>query len=247
MPKKRAVKKAKVHSKKVSKKHSKASKKTPEPVQKMEHEPVHIPLNDALRDLEKISDGKKMEQRVENIEKKESKMQKNEIEIMKEEAKIEKETEKIEKETERIEKVEKQIKKSVTVKPLSIFTMKDLNKAIVGAFVGIVAHYAFVYGKEIAKNISMTRASFLIIFSYILIIILMYETGYREVKEKRFLGILPKRATAIYLTSIIVIIIVFFLFNQLNLNDLPGLYKEISVTLVLASVGAGSADLIGKD
>src|SRR3989338_4601470 len=241
MPKKRAVKKAKASSKKQPKKHSKAAKKShsknqPDPVQKMEHEPVHIPLNEALKDLEKISEGKKIEQRVENIEKRESKMQKNEIEIMKEEAKIEKETGRIEKETEKVEKLEKQIKKSVTTKPLSIFTMKDLNKAIVGAFVGIVAHYAFIYGKEIAKNISITRASFLIAFSYILIIILMYETGYREVKEKRFLGILPKRATAIYITSIIVIIVVFFLFNQLNLDDLPGLYKEISVTLVLASV-----------
>ena len=75
----------------------------------------------------------------------------------------------------------------------------------------------------------------------------MYETGYREIKEKRFLGILPKRATAIYITSIVMIPIIFFLFNQLNFSNPVGMYKEIAVTSVLAAVGAGTADLIGRD
>ncbi|MDP3765417.1 MAG: DUF2391 family protein, partial [Nanoarchaeota archaeon] len=116
-----------------------------------------------------------------------------------------------------------------------------------GAFIGVVAHFAFVYGKEIAKDISTVRATVLIVFSYLLIIILMYETGYREIKEKRLLGILPIRATVIFVTSIIVILVIFFLFNQVDLSDLTGLYKQIAVTSVLAALGAGTADLIGRD
>ena len=104
-----------------------------------------------------------------------------------------------------------------------------------------------MYGKEIATQISTTRAAVLIIFSYVLIILLMYETGYREVKEKKLLGIFPKRATAIYITSIVIIPIIFLLFNQLNFQDPLELFKQIAVTSVLASVGAGTADLIGRD
>lgn len=74
----------------------------------------------------------------------------------------------------------------------------------------------------------------------------MYETGYREIKEKRLLGILPKRATAIYLTSVVIILVIFLLFNQINLSDITGTYKQIAVTSVLAALGAGTADLIGR-
>jgi uncharacterized membrane protein len=157
------------------------------------------------------------------------------------------EEKKIEKETEKVEKMEKEIKREVTQKPLGAISIKDISKGVVGAFIGVVAHFAFIYGKQIASDITITRATILLAFSYVLIIILMYETGYREIKEKSLLGILPKRATAIYLTSLIMIPVIFFLFSQLNLSNLAELYKQIAVTSVLASVGAGSADLIGKD
>ncbi|MBI2650523.1 DUF2391 family protein [Candidatus Woesearchaeota archaeon] len=185
-----------------------------------------------LHDLN-LAEEKKIEEKINGVEKKEA-------EIITEE-------ERIEKETEKVEKLEKDIKKEVTAKPLTKFSMKDLNKGIIGAFIGVVAHFAFIYGKEIAKDISTARATILIIFSYLLIIILMYETGYREIKEKRLLGILPKRATAIYLTSVVIILIIFLLFNQINLSDITGTYKQIAVTLILASLGAGTADLIGRD
>ena len=79
-----------------------------------------------------------------------------------------------------------------------------------------------------------------------MILLLMYETGYREIKEKKLFNILPRRATVVYVTSIIVVFVIFFLFNQINFSDLTGLYKQIAVTSVLASLGAGTADLIGR-
>ena len=166
--------------------------------------------------------------------------------LPKEEVKVMAEEKKVEEEAEKVENLEKKISKEVRSSPMAKFNVKDLNKGIIGAFIGVVAHFGFIYGKAIAQYITTTRATVLFLFSYLLIIILMYETGYRDIKEKTLLGILPKRATFVYLTSIVVVIVVFYLFNMLDLTNLNGLYKEIAVTSVLASVGAGTADLIGR-
>lgn len=233
MAKKRGKSKSKATSKKAAGKANpkkKAMAETPKPV----------PMKDALRELDILAKEKKVDDKIGAVEKKEGAIEQKEISILAEEKKIEKEAEKV-------EKIEKEIKKEVTPKPLKTIGIKDLSKGIVGAFIGVVAHFAFIYGKQIASDITMTRATILIAFSYVLIIILMYETGYREIREKRLLGILPKRATVIYLTSLIMIPVIFFLFNQLNLSNLTELYKQIAVTSVLASVGAGTADLIGRD
>ncbi len=234
MAKKRGKSKSRTISKKSVKK-----VKAPKKIKAKEFQ-KSVPVKDALKELEILSEEKKVEHKINDVEKKEEAIEKKEAAIITEEKKIEKETEKV-------EQVEREIKKVVTVKPLKKFTIKDLNKGIIGAFIGVVAHFAFISGKEIAMNISTIRATILIVFSYILIIILMYETGYREVKEKRLLGILPKRATAIYVTSIIIILVIFLLFNQINLSDITSTYKQIAVTSVLASLGAGTADLIGRD
>ena len=187
-----------------------------------------------------ISEEKKVERKIDDVEKKEEKIEEKEAEIIGEEKKIEKQTEEV-------EKLEKEIKKEVTMKPLKKLNIRDINKGIVGAFIGVVAHFAFIYGKEIAKEITVTRATILIIFSYLLTILLMYETGYREIKEKKLLGMLPMRATVIFLTSIAVILVIFLLFNQVSVGDITGLYKQMAVTSVLASLGAGTADLIGRE
>jgi len=234
MAKKRGKTKDNAISKKPAKKgkKAKAAIKAEKPV-----ETAPMPVKDALKELEIMTEKSK---EIGSIEKKEDAIEKKESAIIAEEKKIEKETEKV-------EKMEKDIRKEVTSKPLKNFTIKDLSKGIIGAFIGVVAHFAFIYGKAIAKDISIARASILMIFSYVLIIILMYETGYRQIKEKRLLGILPKRATAIYITSIIMIPVIFFMFNQIDLSSPVELFKEIAVTSVLASVGAGTADLIGRD
>lgn len=192
-----------------------------------------------LQELEILTEEKKIEQKVEDVEQKEAEIEKKEANVISEERKIQKETEEV-------KKLEKEIKSEVVPKPLTALSVKDINKGIIGAFIGVVAHFAFVYGKEIAKNITALRATFLFIFSYVLIIILMYETGYRKIKEKRLLKILPKRATAIYITSLAVVLLIFMLFNQIEASDPIGLYKQIAVTSVLAALGAGTADLIGK-
>lgn len=234
MAKKRGKSKQKATSKKPAKK-----AKAPKKIKKYPEFARPLSRTTILHDFN-LDEEKKIEEKINGVEKKEEEIEEKEAEIIGEEKRIERETEKV-------EKLERDIKREVTARPLTKFSMKDLNKGIIGAFIGVVAHFAFIYGKEIAKDISTTRATILIIFSYLLIIILMYETGYREIKEKRLLGILPKRATAIYLTSVVIILVIFLLFNQINLSDITGTYKQIAVTLILASLGAGTADLIGRD
>ena len=235
MVKKRGKSKSRLSSKKIAKQ-IKAQKKEVKKHPRFASPLIHASIFDELNLVEE----KKIEEKINGMEKKEEEIGEKEAEILSEEKQLEKETE-------RIEKLEKEIKKEMMQKPLTKFNMKDLNKGIIGAFIGVVAHFAFVYGKQIAKDITATRATVLIIFSYLLIILLMYETGYREIKEKRLLGVMPIRATVIFLTSIIVILVIFFLFNQVDLSDLTGLYKQIAVTSVLAALGAGTADLIGRD
>ena len=233
MAKKRGKSRPKATSKKQIKK-AKAPKK-----QKAAINDKPAPLKEALHDLEILAEEKKVEHKVEDVEKKENEIEKQEVVIAKQERILEKEAEKI-------ENAEKKIAREVQPRALSAFTSKDLNKGIIGAFIGVIAHFGFVYGKAIATYITTARATLLLIFSYLLIIILMYETGYREIKEKRLLGILPKRATIIYATSLVVVVIIFFLFNMIDLSKPLDLYKQIAVTSILASAGAGTADLLGK-
>ena len=236
-----AKKRGKVQSKHSSKKPVKKAKVSVKaPIVKEDPSLPKVPLKDALKELEILADDKKTERKEDNIEKKETEIEEKEESIMKEEKKIERETK-------NVEKLEHEIKKEVSAKPLTHLSIRDVNKGIIGAFIGVVAHFAFLYGKEIAKNISITRATLLIIISYILILVLMYETGYREIRERKLAGALPLRATVIFLTSIAVILVIFFLFNQVSVGDITGLYKQIAVTSVLASLGAGTADLIGRD
>lgn len=234
-----AKKRGKSKAKNTSKKKAKKTKPIAETEPAAKQEIPKVSLKDALHDLEILSEEKKVERKVEEVEKKTEQIGQKEAQIAKEEKKLEKETQKV-------ESIERKIEREVSQKPLTSFSFRDLNKGIVGAFIGVVAHFGFVYGSVLADKITLARAVLLLAFSYLLIVILMYETGYREIKEKRLLGVLPKRATFIFVTSIAVVAAIFFLFNMVDLKDPIGFFKQIAVTSVLASLGAGTADLLGK-
>jgi len=237
MPKKRAKSKARP----VSKKHSKKSpKKQALNANQPENRDIpNVSLKDALHHLEILSEEKKVEHKIDDVGKREESIEKKESEVLKEEKKLEKEAQKV-------EQLEKKIGREISSKPLEGFNFKDLNKGIVGAFIGVVAHFGFIYGSVLADKITTVRAVLLLVFSYFLIVMLMYETGYREIREKRLLGILPKRATFIFATSLAVVVVIFLLFNMANLKEPAVFFRQIAVTSVLASLGAGTADLLGK-
>ena len=232
-----AKKRGKPRPKSISKKISKRPKAAKEIVIKSSE--AQKPMKDALHELEILAEEKKVENKESSIEKKEESIEKKENIIVSEEKKIEAESK-------HIEKLEKEIKKEVSSQPLKKFSLRDLNKGIIGAFIGVVADYAFLYGKELSKSITYARASVLLIFSYFLVILLLYETGYRVVNDKKYGGVFPVRATLIFLTSILVIMAIFFLFNQIDFSDFGAVYRQVAVTSVLAALGAGTADLIGR-
>jgi len=181
-----------------------------------------------------------LKQELENLEEKETTLEHGEEQLKKNEARIEKEEKKI-------LGLEEDIKGKVTIKPLGKVTIRDVNKGLIGAFFGTIAHFAFIYGREIAKGITNNRAAVLYIFSYFLLIFLMYRAGYREIDEKRYLELFPLRATILYLLSICVVIFVFLLYNQIEVVTLGILFREVSVVSILAVLGAGTADMIGRD
>ena len=188
-----------------------------------------------------------IKQELENLEEKELTLEQGEEQLKKNEARIEKEEKKIETEAKKILGLEEDIKSRVTIKPLGKVTIMDVNKGLIGAFFGTIAHFAFIYGREIAKGITNTRAAVLYIFSYFLLIFLMYRAGYREIEEKKYLELFPLRATLLYLLSICVVIFVFLLYNQIDVVTLGILFREVIVVSILAVLGAGTADMIGRD
>ncbi|MBI2654798.1 hypothetical protein HYX06_00040 [Candidatus Woesearchaeota archaeon] len=162
MSKKRGKSKAKHTSKKKAKKAKPIAKTEPAAKQDI----PKVSLKDALQDLEILSEEKKVENKIEEVEKKTEQIGQKEAQISKEEKKLEKEAQKI-------ESIERKIEKEVSQKPLTAFNFRDLNKGIVGAFIGVVAHFGFVYGSVLADKITTARASLLLVFSYLLIVFLL--------------------------------------------------------------------------
>lgn len=149
-------------------------------------------------------------------------------------------------ELQKIEALEKEIRKDVAAHPLTKITYHDLTKGFVGAFFGVVGHFAFFYGHKIAESLSMMRATAIIISSMLLLILFLYFTGFRRVKE--YHAYLPTRFFVIYVTAISVATIVLFLFGIVNYPIEPALlYKEVSSVSLLAVMGAATADLVGGE
>jgi len=181
------------------------------------------------------------------IEQEEQRLEAGQHKVLEEESKIEAEEAKLLEEEKQIEAMTADIEKKLTEKPLRNITIRDINKGLIGAFFGVVAHFAFVKSTDIAEKISYGRASLLFLVSYVIGYLLIYKTGFRDVREIKFMNFLPLRVTVIYLTCIFVILVILFLFNLAHLTELGLLYKQVAVTSILAILGAGTADMIGRE
>ena len=94
---------------------------------------------------------------------------------------------------EELKNLEKDIKKELKSSPLKRVTLRDISKSIIGAFIGIMGHFAFFYGIKIAHEISMMRASLLYLVSFLIGSMFIYYSGYREIKESKSLKFIPLR------------------------------------------------------
>lgn len=181
----------------------------------------------------------------------EKKQLKEEDEVEALEKKQLKEVESEEKELKKIEEFEQQLKKQVGSHPLTKITIRDISKGLVGAFFGIVSHYAFIEGAIIAEEFSILRATVLLIFSFFLGFTFMYATGFRKIKEKTLIKFFPLRVISIYLISLVSIFIALSLYGVIELGvgslDWILVYKQVASISIPAIMGASAAELIGGE
>ena len=159
---------------------------------------------------------------------------------------IEKEEETEIKELKKLEDIEKKVAEKIAPHPLVKITYKDIAKGAVGAFIGVVAHYTFIYGIKVAEYLDVERATVLFPLAYIIGGIFLYVAGFRRVDIK-LLWFLPIRLTVLYIISIIMSIAVLFLFYPDFSHNFWDAYKQVAAVTLTALVGACTADLIGKD
>lgn len=146
-----------------------------------------------------------------------------------------------------LESFEKEIVREVGEHPLQKITYRDIAKGSIGAFIGVGAHYTFVYGVKVAAEIDVARATLLFPISYALGGIFMYMTGFRRIKDPKIVSFLPLRLTILYITAIITAMLVLLLFNPDFFGDFWTTYKQVATVTLSAVIGACTADLLGKE
>lgn len=144
-----------------------------------------------------------------------------------------------------LSKLEADFKKRISA-PLNKITKRDLFKGFVGAFLGIMGHFAFYKGADIAATLSLFRATILYLIAFTIIIIMLYYTGFRKVQKHLMLKFMPIRALILYGVSIFVIILVNLLFGKIHFPlNFTEIYTLVGASIILGVLGAGTADLIG--
>lgn len=151
------------------------------------------------------------------------------------------------KELDEIQELEESIKKRVGKHPLRKITYKDLGKALIGAFIGIVSHFTVLKGIDFAFNISFLRATSYFAISYFIGFIFLYYTGFRKIKQRKFLVLLPVRLTFIYVVTLLAVVLAIYIFTYTQDITFIELYKQAAVVSLPAIIGASAADLIGND
>lgn len=146
----------------------------------------------------------------------------------------------------KLESLEKEIQADVASRPLTRITYHDFTKGIIGAFFGIVGHFAFFYGAKIAQDISLVRAHALFVTSLALLVVFLYFSGFRRVQRSGVL--IPLRVLIIYVTAHVVIAFVLFLFGMIDVGmSAVEVYKNVASVSILAVMGAATADLLGAE
>ncbi|MBI5002606.1 DUF2391 family protein [Candidatus Woesearchaeota archaeon] len=189
-----------------------------------------------------------LQQEEKRIEEKEKKIETLEIEEKKEEERIEKVAEEEESTLQQLEELEKEIKQEVKRSPLKKITYRDFTKGMIGAFIGIVAHFSFLEGLDVAENFTMLRASLLYFIAFLIGVSFLYFSGFRSVEDKTILKIIPLRILVIYASAIFVTFIVLAVFGIITMqSNFEEVYKTIAAISILAILGACTADLMGKE
>jgi uncharacterized membrane protein len=147
----------------------------------------------------------------------------------------------------KLAKIENEVRNEVLQHPLTKITLKDFMKGLVGGFIGVVVHFTFTYGVELAQNISVTRATVLYLLSFLIGAGFLYGTGFRKITDKSILWLLPYRILVLYSTAVLVTFCTLAFFYTHFFVDLSLAYRQVAVVNLSAVIGACTADLIGRE
>ncbi len=206
---------------------------------------VAISKKTSLSDINKKLDVLLKEQK--KVEKEEEKVEELGEEELAEEKTVEKEAEKEISELEKLERLESQVKKEVAPHPLRAVTYKDLARGSIGALFGSVAHYTFLYGIEVADQITFFKAVMLFILSLLVGALFLYATGFRKIKDPKIIVLLPVRLVLLFIVSVAMSMIVLWFFVPTFGQSFEEGFKQVSTTTLLAIIGACTADLLGRE
>src|SRR3989344_3860688 len=152
-----------------------------------------------------------------------------------------------EQELQNLKELKKEVSRERGPHPLTRITRADVVRSFIGALIGTVGHFAFFYGVELAEKISLIRATSLYILAAIVAFFFMYYSGFRKVKEIKIMRFIPLRLVVVYVISLIVVVGTLFIFGFIDEPSSFGhIYKVVSTTLILAVLGASTADILGK-
>ena len=145
-------------------------------------------------------------------------------------------------------KLEKELESDIHQKPITKITSRDFVKSVIGATFGVIGHFSFYDGVAISHEISVLKATLLLFVSLLIGIALMYFSGFRSIKSKQALQMMPLRISVIYFTSLLTAFVILLLFqHDYETFTYVSLYKSIATNSILAVMGAATADLIGKN
>ncbi len=148
-------------------------------------------------------------------------------------------------ELQHLENIEQEIKHAVEPHPLQSITLQDMARGIAGAFFGAVAHYTFVYGIEVARGLTLTRAILLYPLSLAIGGFFLYATSFRKITDPQLLKYFPLRLFTLYMTALLTSVFVLVLFQPTFGTELDQSIKQLATVMLSAMVGAATADLIG--
>lgn len=210
---------------------------------------INKKLQQVLQTQEKIlANQEELLREEKRVEKEEEKIETLSLEEKGEERKLEEVAQKELSEIEQLQQMEKRIQSEVSAHPLKKITYRDFTKGVIGAFVGIVAHFSFLEGLHFAESFTMLRATLMYVMSLVIGITFLYFSGFRHVGDKLVLKFIPLRIIVIYLTAILVVVLVLWLFGAITAaTHFEEVYKTVSAIGILAILGACTADLIGKE
>lgn len=167
-----------------------------------------------------------------------------ELEELENEKNFKNNEEKTLKELEHLEK-EFKMKSSSTIASV---TYRDAVKGFIGSFIAGMGHFAFAKGYELSLDIDFLRATYLYVVAFGMIILMLYYTGFKNVKKHLVFKFMPIRVLILYSVSILSILIINLLFGKLIYPfNFFEVYSLVGASIILAVMGAGTADLIGRE